>query len=457
MSTYETVLDLIGNTPIVEVQNFDTGPCRLFVKMESQNPGGSIKDRIGLSMIQEAEKAGRIKPGDTLIEATAGNTGLGLALVAALKNYKLILILPDKMSQEKVFHLRAMGAQVITTRSDVGRGHPEYYQDVAERLEKEIPGSLWINQFENPANPMAHREETGPEIWEQMDHDVDAVICGVGSGGTLTGVGRFLKSVNPDIEMVLADPEGSILTDVVRTGEIQNEPGSWLIEGMGEDFVPQNAELDVASEAIVVSDKDSMNTARELLQKEGIFAGSSSGCLVKAALEYCRSQTEPKRVVTFICDSGNKYLSKMFNDYWMLDQGFLERETYGDLRDLITRRAEDGGVISVTPEDTLLNAYGRMRMYDVSQLPVLDGDQIIGIIDESDILLAVHEHAERFGEPCSTHMTDRLELVSPDTPVDQLMHIFRAGHVVLVQGDDQFHGLITIADYLNYHRRKSLK
>ena len=457
MSTYETVLDLIGNTPIVEVQNFDTGPCRLFVKMESQNPGGSIKDRIGLSMIEEAEKAGRLKAGDTLIEATAGNTGLGLALVAALKGYRLILILPDKMSQEKIFHLRAMGAQVITTRSDVGRGHPEYYQDVAERLEKEIAGSLWINQFENPANPMAHREGTGPEIWEQMDHDVDAVICGVGSGGTLTGVGRFLKSVKPDIEMVLADPEGSILTDVVRTGEIQNEPGSWLIEGMGEDFVPKNAELEVASEAIVVSDKDSMNTARELLQKEGIFAGSSSGCLVKAALEYCRSQTEPKRVVTFICDSGNKYLSKMFNDYWMLDQGFLERETYGDLRDLITRRAEDGGVISVTPEDTLLNAYGRMRMYDVSQLPVLDGDHITGIIDESDILLAVHEQTERFEEPCSTHMTDRLELVTPDTPVDQLMHIFRAGHVILVVGDDQFHGLITIADYLNYHRRKSLR
>jgi cystathionine beta-synthase len=457
MSTYKNVLDLIGNTPIVEVQNFDTGPCRLFVKMESQNPGGSIKDRIGLSMIEEAEESGRIKSGDTLIEATAGNTGLGLALVAALKGYKLILILPDKMSQEKIFHLRAMGAQVITTRSDVGRGHPEYYQDIAERLEKEIAGSLWINQFENPANPMAHREGTGPEIWKQMDHDVDAVICGVGSGGTLTGVGRFLKSVNPDVEMVLADPEGSILTDVVRTGEIQNKPGSWLIEGMGEDFVPKNAELEVASEAIVVSDKDSMNTARELLQKEGIFAGSSSGCLVKAALEYCRKQTEPKRVVTFICDSGNKYLSKMFNDYWMLDQGFLERETYGDLRDLITRRAEDGGVISVTLKDTLLNAYGRMRMYDVSQLPVLDGAQITGIIDESDILLAVHEHAERFEESCSTHMTDRLELVSPGTPVDQLMHIFRAGHVVLVVGDGQFHGLITIADFLNYHRRTSLR
>ena len=457
MPAHETVLELIGNTPMVELQNFDTGPCRLFVKMEQQNPGGSIKDRIGLSMIEEAEKEGRIKPGDTLIEATAGNTGLGLALVAALKGYKLILILPDKMSQEKIFHLRAMGAQVVTTRSDVGRGHPDYYQDVAERLEKEIPESLWINQFENASNPKAHQEGTGPEIWEQMDQDVDAVICGVGSGGTLTGVSRYLNSVNPDIEMVLADPEGSILADVVRTGEIQNEPGSWLIEGMGEDFVPKNAELEFASEAIVVSDNDSLNTARELLVKEGIFAGSSSGCLVKAALEYCRKQTEPKRVVTFICDSGNKYLSKMFNDYWMLDQGFMERDTYGDLRDLITRRAEEGGVISVTPEDTLLNAYGRMRMYDVSQLPVLDDEQIVGIIDESDLLLAVHNHEDRFDEPVSKHMTDRLELVSPATPVDDLMHIFRAGHVVLVVGDDQFYGLITIADYLNYHRRKMLR
>lgn len=457
MPTHRNVLGLIGNTPIVELRNFDTGPCRLFVKMESQNPGGSIKDRIGLSMIEEAEESGRIAPGATLIEATAGNTGLGLALVAALKGYKLVLVLPDKMSQEKIFHLRAMGARVVTTRSDVGRGHPDYYQDVAERLEREIPGSLWINQFENPANPRAHREGTGPEIWEQMDHDVDAVVCGVGSGGTLTGVGRFLKGVDPDIDMVLADPEGSVLADVVRTGEIQGDAGSWLVEGMGEDFVPGNAELDVASEAVVVSDRDSLNTARELLLKEGIFAGSSSGCLVKAALDYCRAQTEPKRVVTFICDSGNKYLSKMFNDYWMLDQGFMERETYGDLRDLITRRAEDGGVISVTPRDTLLNAYGRMRMYDVSQLPVLDGERIVGIIDESDLLVAVHNREDRFEEPCSEHMIDRLELVTPDTPVDELMHIFRAGHVVLVADDDQFHGLITIADFLNHHRRKSRK
>jgi cystathionine beta-synthase len=457
MTACASVLDLIGNTPMVELANLDTGPCRLFVKLENQNPGGSIKDRIGLSMIDAAERAGRIRPGDTLIEATAGNTGLGLALVAALKGYRLKLVLPDKMSQEKIFHLRAMGAEVITTRSDVGRGHPDYYQDVAERLANETPGSLWINQFENPANPLAHETGTAPEIWEQMDHDLDAVVCGVGSGGTLTGIGRFMKRTAPHVAMVLADPAGSVLADVVATGAIGKPAGSWFVEGMGEDFVPANADLSLVSEAITVDDRESLNTGRELLLKEGIFAGSSSGCLVAAALRYCRKQEQPRRVVTFICDSGNKYLSKMYNDYWMIDQGFLARETFGDLRDLITRRHDEGGVVSVTASDTLINAYGRMRMYDVSQLPVLDGDAIVGIIDESDLLIAVHQHPERFQDPVSAHMTDRLELVPPGTPVDDLMPIFRGGHVVLVVEDGHFHGLITIADYLAYLRRRTLR
>ena len=216
-----SVLDLIGNTPIVEVTKMNTGPCRLFVKLESQNPGGSIKDRIGLSMIVAAEKAGRIKPGGTLIEATAGNTGLGLALVAAQKGYGLILIVPDKMSQEKIFHLKAMGAEVIMTRSDVGKGHPEYYQDMAERIERETDNSFWVNQFANPANPLAHETGTGPEIWEQMDHQLDAVVCGVGSGGTLTGIGRFMRKTAPHVRMVLAEPEGSILAGIVTDGEMR--------------------------------------------------------------------------------------------------------------------------------------------------------------------------------------------------------------------------------------------
>src|SRR6059058_5595344 len=330
------ILSLIGDTPLVEVTQLDTGPCQLFLKLENQNPGGSIKDRIALSMIEAAEDEGKLEPGGTVIEATAGNTGLGLALVAAAKGYRVVLVIPDKMSQEKISHVRALGAEVRLTRSDVTRGHPEYYQDVAARLAQEIPGAFYVNQFGNPANPLAHERGTGPEIWEQMGHKVDAVVCGVGSGGTLTGLSRFFERVNPNIEMVLADPAGSILVDYVKTGQI-GQAGSWAVEGIGEDFVPDIADLSLVSSAYPIDDAESFATARELLRKEGILGGSSTGTLVAAALRYCREQTEKKRVVTFVCDTGNKYLSKMYNDFWMAEQGFLEREPAGDLTDLISR------------------------------------------------------------------------------------------------------------------------
>ena len=318
MTAYGNVLEMIGDTPMVEVKRLDTGKCKLFLKLENQNPGGSIKDRIALSMIEAAERDGSLKPGGTLIEATAGNTGLGLALVAAQKGYRLILVIPDKMAQEKIFNLRALGAECRMTRSDVGKGHPEYYQDIAERLAKETPGAIYVNQFGNPGNPLAHEASTGPEIWQQMDHQVDAVVCGVGSGGTLTGLGRFFKRVSPTTKMVLADPKGSVLTELVKTGNMM-EAGSWMVEGIGEDFVPPNCDLSLVSEAYTITDAESFATARDVLKKEGILAGSSSGTLITAALKYCREQKTAKRVVSFVCDSGNKYLSKMFNDY--LDAG----------------------------------------------------------------------------------------------------------------------------------------
>ena len=451
--THGSVLDLIGNTPMVEITKMDTGPCQLFVKLESQNPGGSIKDRIGLSMITAAEQEGRIKPRGTLIEATAGNTGLGLALVAAQKGYRLVLVVPDKMSQEKIFHLKAMGAEVIMTRSDVGKGHPEYYQDMAERIQRETDNSFWVNQFANPANPMAHETGTGPEIWAQMEHRLDAVVCGVGSGGTLSGIGRYMRATAPHVQMILADPEGSVLAGVVKDGKMR-EAGSWLVEGIGEDFVPPNCDLSLVAEAYVISDREAFHTVRELLLREGILAGSSSGTLLGAALRYCRAQTEPKRVVTFVCDSGNKYLSKVFNDYWMIDQGFVDRKRHGDLRDLITRRAEQGDVVSVAPDDTLLIAYGRLRLYDISQLPVMDGDEIVGIVDESDLLLAVHRQPDKFRTPVREVMSSRLELVSPETPIDDLLPIFRGDHVALVVDDGKFLGLITRVDLLNHLRRQ---
>ncbi len=450
-----SILDLIGNTPLLELTKLDTGPCRLFVKLENQNPGGSIKDRIGLSMIEAAERDGRIEPGGLLIEATAGNTGLGLPLVAGQKGYRLKIIVPDKMSQEKIFHLKAMGAEVVMTRSDVPKGHPEYYQDIAERLEKEPANSLWINQFANPANPQAHEDGTGPEIWEQMDHDVDAVVCGVGSGGTLTGLGNFFKRAAPQVQMILADPEGSILADLINTGKA-GELGSWLIEGIGEDFVPPICDLSLVSQAITISDAESFETAQLLLRLEGVLGGSSSGTLVAAALRYCRAQSTAKRVVTLIPDSGNKYLSKMFNEYWMMDQGFVEREPTGDVRELIARRAEEGAVVSVSPEDTVLTAYGRMRLYDISQLPVLDGTQIKGIIDESDLLLAIFHREENFGAPVGDFMTSRLEVIPPSHSIDDLLPIFRADRVALVVDGDEYLGMVTKVDLINHLRRKVL-
>jgi cystathionine beta-synthase len=446
------VLRLIGNTPLVEITRIDTGCCHLFVKLESQNPGGSIKDRIALSMIAAAEEDGRLKAGGTVVEATAGNTGLGLALVARAKGYRVLLVIPDKMSAEKVLHLKALGAEIRMTRSDVTKGHPEYYQDMAARLAAEIPGAFYVNQFGNPANPLAHERTTGPEIWEQMNHDVDAVVCGVGSGGTLTGLSRFFARTSPRTEMVLADPVGSVLAPYVETGEI-GEAGSWVVEGIGEDFIPPIADLSRVRKAYAIPDQESLATARELLRAELILGGSSAGTLVAAALRYCREQTAAKRVVSFIPDTGSKYLSKMYNDFWMVDQGFLELPRYGDLRDLVSRRYADGAVVSVSAEDTLLTAFQRMRMADVSQVPVLADDEVVGILDESDLLLHVYKQPDRFRDTVATAMTQRLETLAPGASLADLLAVLNRDLVAIIVDDGRFFGLITRYDLLTYLRR----
>jgi len=452
MGQGDPVLALIGNTPMVEATRLDTGPCRLFLKLENQNPGGSIKDRIGLSMIEQAERDGSLEPGGTIVEATAGNTGLGLALVAARKGYKLVLVIPDKMSREKVFHLRAMGAEVVMTRSDVGKGHPDYYQDLARKIASES-GGFYVNQFGNPANPHAHETTTGPEIWEQMGHGVDAMVCGVGSAGTITGLTRFFRKVSPRTAMVLADPAGSILVDYVKTGKF-GEAGSWLVEGIGEDFIPAVADLSGVREAYTVTDAESFSAARELLAKEGIFGGSSTGTLLAAALRYCRSRTKAERVVTLVPDSGNKYLSKMYNDYWLADQGFTVRAPHGDLRDYIGRPMEERATVSVGPDDTLLTAYGRFKLNDVSQLPVLEGERIVGLIDEFDVLRAVANRTSHFQDLVRKHMTADLETVPPRGSLDEVLAILDRDHVCIVAEGERFHGLITRIDLLNSLRRK---
>jgi cystathionine beta-synthase len=437
---------------MVELHKQDTGLCRLFVKLENQNPGGSIKDRIGLSMINAAEEQGKIKSGDTIIEATAGNTGIGLTLVARTKGYKIKLVIPDKMSQEKINLLRAMGAEIIITRSDVGKGHPDYYQDLALSIANET-GAFYVNQFENTANPLAHETTTGPEIWKQMNHDLDAIVVGVGSSGTITGLTHYFKKVFAKTDMILADPEGSMLADFVNTGKINSVVGSWLVEGIGEDFIPPISDFSMTKKAYTISDRESFDTVRSLLINEGILAGSSSGTLVCAALKYCREQTTPKRVVSFICDSGNKYLSKMYNDYWLLDQGLYKRNIYGDLRDIISRRFEDSATIFVSPGDTLNTVYSRMKLYDISQVPVIDGNNVVGIVDESDLLLALYANHHKMDNKINEIMTKDLIKIRSSEPIDSLVSVLNAGMTAIVEDENgSFQGLITKIDIINYLR-----
>jgi cystathionine beta-synthase len=446
------VLDLIGGTPLVEVTRFDTGPCTLLLKLESQNPGGSIKDRIGLSMITGAEERGQLARGGTVVEATAGNTGLGLALVARAKGYKIVLVVPDKMATEKVLQLKALGADVRITRSDVGKGHPEYYQDYAARLAQEIPGSFFADQFNNPDNPAAHERTTGPELWEQSGRALDAIVVGVGSAGTLTGLTRYFRRVAPQVAFVLADPAGSILADYVTTGT-HGSAGSWAVEGIGEDFIPAIADLSAVKHAYSISDEESFGTARELFREEGLLGGSSTGTLVAAALRYCRSRKTPERVATLVCDTGTRYLSKVYNDHWMFDQGLLKRPPLGDLRDLISRRYDEGSVVSVGPDDTLITAFQRMRLAEVSQLPVLHEGKLAGVVDESDLLLKVHRDPKLFTTPVRDAMTTRLETIAPGESIARLEEILDRGLVAIVADGSGFHGLITRFDLLNHLRR----
>lgn len=448
------VLALIGNTPMMRVSRLDTGPCELYLKLENLNPTGSIKDRIGLSMVEAAEADGTLAPGGTLVEGTAGNTGLALALVAQQKGYRLILVIPDKMSREKIFTLKAMGAEVVMTRSDVAKGHPDYYQDKAAAIAEEIDGAVFVNQFGNPANPRAHERGTGPEILRQLEGRLDALVCGVGSSGTMTGLSRCFARAAPAVELVLADPEGSILAEYVRSGRIDAPSAGWLVEGIGEDFVPPVADLSRVSQAISVSDKESLLCGRELLSREGILGGTSTGTCLAAALRYCRAQTRPKRVVTFVCDTGNKYLSKMYNDHWLEDQGFIERRHYGDLRDLIRHPFAEHDTVVVAPDEPLTAAYARMKLYDVSQLPVMAGDRVIGLIAESDLLMAVYGQEARFRAPVREVMITELQKIAPDAGLDDLLAVFRAAHVAIVTEGERFHGLITRIDMLNYLRRR---
>ncbi len=452
MKIYDSVLDMIGHTPLLRINNMDTGPCELYLKLELMNPGGSVKDRIGLSMINEAEKRGDLKPGATIVEATAGNTGIGLALVASQRGYGLVLVLPDKMSQEKIFNLRAMGAEIIITRSDVEKGHPEYYQDLAKSIATER-NAYYIDQFNNPDNPKAHEETTAPELWEQMDERLDALVVGVGTSGTITGMTSYFQKIGADVKMILADPVGSVLAEYIDTGKLESK-GSWLVEGIGEDFIPEIADLSAVSATYSITDAESFAAARELLIREGLLAGSSTGTLLEAALRYCREQTEEKRVVTLACDTGSRYLSKLYNDFWMEDQGFTERTPTGNLLDLVGRPHEQHATITVGPTDVLTTAHNRLRNAGISQLPVMDENRLVGVLTEDDIIRHVFGHPGLMKSPVGDAMHTAFVSVDKDMPLNTLVSILQAQPYAAVNDGDVFLGLITRSDMLNHLRKQ---
>jgi cystathionine beta-synthase len=349
-----------------------------------------------------------------------------------------------------------MGAEVVITRSDVGKGHPDYYQDLAEAITRRTAGAFFVNQFANPANPRAHETATGPEILRQMDGEVDAIVVGVGSGGALTGIGRFMRRASPKTTMILADPEGSVLAPYVETGRMV-QAGSWAVEGIGEDFVPPNADLSLVSQAFAIPDAESFASARELLRAEGVLAGSSSGTLLAAALRYCRAQSAPKRVVSLVCDSGAKYLSKVFNPIFLAQEGWSHPDRHGTVRDIVVSRYSEGTAVVVRPEDNLRTVFARMRSSDVSQLPVVDASgHVIGLVDESDVLaalLAEREDPDRaFARPVEEVMVRRLETISAEAPIADLLPLFRKDYVAIVMDGDQFLGVATRLDLINYFR-----
>jgi len=448
------LLGRIGNTPLVELMRIPAGTgIRVFAKLESANPGGSVKDRAALAIVLDAEKKGDLRRGGTIVEGTSGNTGAGLARACIQKGYHAIFVMPDKMSQEKIRYLKALGAQVISCPTAVAPEDPRSYYSVSRRLAEETPNAILADQYFNPVNPQTHYETTGPEIWEQTNGEVDAIVVGVGSSGTISGLTACFRRIAPHLEIVLADPKGSILADYIKTGEL-GEGGSWLVEGIGEDFIPDICDLSMVKSAYTVSDGESFAAARELLLTEGVLAGSSTGTLLSAALRFCREQTEPKTVVCFACDTGNKYLSKLYNDFWMEDQGFIKREQTGDLRDLIGRPHGERATSTVGPSDILTTAHNRLRNAGFSQLPVMQEGELVGVVTEETILRFAFGKPELLNAEVSEAMESSFIKLDVSSSVNNLVAMLQVQPYAAILDDGRFLGLITRSDVLNHLRKQ---
>ncbi len=451
---YENVLETIGWTPLIRLARVGKGlRTPLYGKADFFNPGGSVKDRIGLPLIEAHEAAGTLKPGGIIVEATSGNTGVGLAIAAALKGYKCIFTMPDKMSQEKVRLLKAFGAEVIITPTAVAHDHPQNYMQMAKRIAAETPGAVLAGQFENAANPAAHVATTGPELWEQSEGRITHFIAGAGTGGTITGVGRYLKSMNPNIKIIAADPQGSALAELWRTnGEGHPSGAPYKVEGVGQDCVPGTLDMSVIDEFITVSDKDAFAMARKLTREEGIFVGGSAGMIAHAAINVARRVDDPNAfVVTFLCDTGERYLSKVFNDEWMRENQMLDSGTT-TIESVLGRKDDSApAMISVSPGATVRQAIRLMALHDVSQLPVMDGTVCVGSVAESQLTSMSLADARVLDHTMSDAMDQPFPTVDAGQPVESVAKLLsKSNRAVLMKKDGVVQGIVTRFDVLEY-------
>ncbi|MGZ3698469.1 MAG: pyridoxal-phosphate dependent enzyme [Bdellovibrionota bacterium] len=455
---FENILKTIGNTPIVKLNRVTQGSVAKFhAKLEFMNPGGSIKDRIGWYLIEDAEKKGLLKAGGTIVEGTSGNTGVGLAIAAAIKGYKCVFVLPDKMSNEKIRNLRAFGAKVVVTPTAVEPEDPKSYYSVSRRLAKETPNSIYVNQYDNLANREAHYKMTGPEILEQMP-DIDVFVAGIGTGGTICGVAKYLKEKKPSVQVLAVDPVGSIVFEYFKTGKILSMPKTYKIEGIGEDFIPKNYDLSVIDDMIQVEDKESFLMTRELLTKEGIYSGVSSGSALIGAMKWVKSQGDKykgKNVLVVLPDSGNRYLSKVYNDDWMREAGFLDTVSMGKVSDLLhVAKSKPEKIIMAKPSDKVSAIIDLMRDKGISQVPVTDdAGWIKGVATESAILAAIYEGRAKPSDPIEPLVDSSVEFVTPDDPLEKVSRLVTAGKIPLVNDPSkqgELLAIITKIDLLTY-------
>jgi cystathionine beta-synthase len=448
---HDNILQSIGKTPLVRLRRLAADvPAAVAVKVESENPGGSVKDRVGMAMIVEAERRGLLRAGGTIIEATAGNTGVGLAMVAAVRGYRCIFVLPDKMSAEKIALLKAYGAEVVVTQTAVPPDSPDSYNGVADRLAREIPGAWRPNQFTNLANPDIHYHTTGPEIWEQTEGRITAFVAGVGTGGTISGVARYLKERKPDVKIIGADPEGSVLSG--------GSPRPWKVEGIGEDFVPKTFNSQLVDEWVRVGDAESFHIARQLARREGILAGGSSGTNLAAALRYAQRCTADDLVVTLVCDTGRNYLSKFYDDAWLAENHLeVVERALQSIGDLIQYRGPRE-VVTITAEATVQEAIALMEKTGISQLPVLQDGKPAGSIQEVTLARVLHDNVDPGKVTVGEVMARPLPTLDVKVHLDEAYRLLLSGNTgVLAIHEGQVVGIVTRIDLVHYYEQRRKK